>query len=249
MRLLDHVFLSVGYYLSWVVFGLVGVLLNVVCIPFLVLPRRERFGTRTRAAIRKLFVFWLKWHHMTRVVNVRWRFEASELTTGTVYVANHPTILDATFLLARLPDAICIFKPKLINNPSIGPAALLAGYAAGDTGVDLIRDVAEKIAAGRSLLIFPEGTRTTAGQKLNPIKPGFALIARRAGAPIRMIIVRSSRNLTPRGRAWWRLPDFPSWVEFTLGDEIPADSPLSVSEISAEVERRFLNVVERVSSS
>jgi len=45
------------------------------------------------------------------------------------------------------------------------------GYIAGEKGVDLVREVAARIAAGQSLLIFPEGTRTATGATLGPLKP------------------------------------------------------------------------------
>ena len=125
------------YYLSWAVFGAVGLLLNFG----LRRPHAaSRIGRRLRAssvrsAIRRLFRAWLAWLHATGVVAVEWAgFDGEELQPGTVYIANHPTLIDATFILARLPDAICIFKPSLMSNPAVGPAAVMAGYVRGDTG-------------------------------------------------------------------------------------------------------------------
>src|SRR4029434_10956886 len=138
--------------------------------------------------------------HSARVICVRCHgFKPEAMAGPAVYIANHPGLLDATFILSRLTDAICIFKPAIMRNPVLGPAALMGGYASGDNGVDLIRDVAARVAAGRSLLIFPEGTRTVSGKTLNPLKPGFALIASRAHAPVRVIVVRAPRDLVPKG--------------------------------------------------
>ncbi len=103
------------YYASWAVFGLVGLVLNLACI--LLLPMR---GTRAleravRSAIRRLFGAWLAWLHATGVVRVEWRgFGDAPLESGTVYIANHPTLVDATIILARLPDAVSIFKPSFL---------------------------------------------------------------------------------------------------------------------------------------
>lgn len=247
MRALVQLYYVFAYYLSWVWFGLGGLLLNLVCSVLLIFPQRERFGRSVRAAIRWLFSWWLKWMHASRVVRVSWHgFDDVTLAAGTVYVANHPTLVDAPFLLAMLPDAICIFKPALLRNPLIAPAAILAGYAAGDKGVDLIREAAEKVAAGRSLLIFPEGTRTEPGSRLNPLKPGFALIARRAHAPIRMISVRASPHLVPRRRPWWKPPVLPGWVDLTLDQEIPACTPMSPTEINAAVTERLAHLAATV---
>ncbi|MBC7365355.1 MAG: 1-acyl-sn-glycerol-3-phosphate acyltransferase, partial [Undibacterium sp.] len=150
------------YWLSWAVFAAVGLALNVVCAPLLFLPRRERFGPATRRVIRALFDLWVRWHHATHVILVDFIGFDGPVAPGTVIIANHPTIVDATFLLARLPNTICIFKPALMRSPAIGPAALMAGYVSGDAAIDLIHDVAACVASGKSLLVFPEGTPTTA---------------------------------------------------------------------------------------
>lgn len=211
------------YYGSWFIFAAVSLLLNLLLAPLLLTPKpEERFGGFARRMIRMLFNSWLKWLHLCGVVDVRWTGATEPpLPAGAVYVANHPTLVDATFLLARLPDAVCIFKPALLRNPAIGPAARVAGYIAGDQGVDTLRAAADAVAAGRSLLVFPEGTRTEPGVTLNPLKPGFILIARRAHAPIQLFRIRSSPDLVPRGRPWWQLPALPGWVELERGELIP----------------------------
>jgi 1-acyl-sn-glycerol-3-phosphate acyltransferase len=207
--------------ISWTLFAAVGVTLNIACAPLLLARDRARHGAAVRATIRRLFVAWCAWLHATRLIYVRFHGFTPDATSGpAVYIANHPGLLDATFILSRLPDTICIFKPAIMRNPVLGPAALMGGYASGDNGVDLIRDVASRVARGNSLLVFPEGTRTVPGTILNPLKPGFALIASRARVPVRVIVVRAPRDLVPKGWSWWRAPQFPSHVEITLLGEL-----------------------------
>lgn len=237
---LRRAWLALMYYLSWVWFGVGGILLNLVCLPLLLLPGRERLGRGVRAATRGMFSFWLQWMHASRVMRIDWRGFDRPLPTGVVYVANHPCLLDAPFLLARLPDTVCIFKPALLRNPFIGPAAILNGYvSAADQGVDLVRNAAARILAGQSLLIFPEGTRTAEGAALNPLKPGFALIAARARCPVQLIRVRTSPRLVRRGRPWWHVPPLPAWAEFTLGERIDWDPAMPLTELVADVEARL----------
>lgn len=220
-------------WVSWIVFGGVGVTLNVVCALMLPLPNRVRRGPAVRATIQKLFGAWCAWLHATRLIYVTWTgFTPKALDGAAVYVSNHPGLLDATFVLARLPDTICIFKPAIMRNPALGPAALMGGYVSGDTGLDLIRDVAERLQDGRSLLIFPEGTRTAADVNLNPLKPGFALIASRARVPVRLVVIRAPRDLVPKGWPWWRPPQFPAHVNVALlGDLVmePGESALDTA--------------------
>jgi 1-acyl-sn-glycerol-3-phosphate acyltransferase len=138
-----------------------------------------------------------------------------------------------------LPDTICIFKPSVIRNPALGPAAILAGYASGDAGVDLIRNVAARVVAGRSLLIFPEGTRTLSGVALNPLKPGFALIAARAQVPVRLLVIRAPRDLIPKGFPWWRIPVFPAHVEIALLGELDTAGATRAAELTARATQQL----------
>ena len=235
-----------AYYASWIVFLTVSLALNLVCALFLLARRRARFGGTARFAIRRLFRAWCAWLHATRLVYVEFRgFTPAALAGPAVYIANHPGLLDATFILSQLPDTICIFKPALIRNPAVGPAALLAGYASGDHGVDLIRDVAERVADGRSLLIFPEGTRTVAGSNLNEFRPGFAVIAQRAGVPVRPILVRAPRDLLPKRWRWWRAPAFPARVEITLLDPLPVAPAEPAAALTARAARQFSAALAR----
>ena len=243
-RAFQHGYYVGACYVSWLAFALVGLGLNVACAPLLLLPRRAGRGARVRRAIRRLFDLWRRWFHACGVLRIAWRGFEAPLARGTVYIANHPTLLDATLLLARLPDAVCIFKPALMRNPAIGPAAIMGGYIAGENGPDLVREVAARIAAGQSLLIFPEGTRTATGTTLGPLKPGFALIAARARAPVQLIVIRASADLVPRGRPWWRLPAvLPVWMEISLDRCWAHDPARSVRQLTDEVEQRLVSVL------
>ena len=244
IAVLKKAYYVTAYYLSWGFFFSVGFALNLFSLPLLLLPRRDSRGQWMRAVIRRLFELWVWWFNTSGVVRVRWHGFNEPLKPGTVFIANHPTLLDATFLLARLPETICIFKPALMRNPAIGPPAIMAGYVAGEPGVDLVREIAEKIAQNHSLLVFPEGTRTGPGLALGPIKPGFALIATRAHAPVQLIVIRASPDLVPRGRPWWRPPARqPSIVDIILDRRWEYEPARSSTELTEEVEQHLLAVL------
>jgi 1-acyl-sn-glycerol-3-phosphate acyltransferase len=233
------------YYLSWIVFGFVGLLLNIACMVLMLLPGREKFGPAVRATIRRLFGAWIAWLHATKVAVVEWTgFDGETLQPGTVYIANHPTIIDATIVLARLPDAVCIFKPALMRNPAVGPAAVMAGYVRGDSGIDLLKAAAVSVANGQSLLVFPEGTRTADGLVLGKMKPGFALIADRAKAPVRLLVIRTNSTLGRRGRPWWPAPlVIPANIQISLDKTFPYEPGRSAAELTICVETRICEVL------
>jgi 1-acyl-sn-glycerol-3-phosphate acyltransferase len=233
------------YYLSWAMFGAVGLGLNLACVALLLLPRREAAGPLVRTTIRLLFDGWLRWLHATRLIDVSWHgFEGVTLEAGTVYVANHPSLTDATFLLARLPQAVCLFKPSLMRNPVLGPAALMAGYVAAGSAWSIVRAASRQVARGRSLLVFPEGTRTSPGSRLNPLKPGFALIAARARAPVQLLVLRASPEWGARGRRLWPAPArLPAQFSVTLDRRWAYDPARDAAALTSAVERRLCEVL------
>lgn len=238
-------FYGARYFLSWFCFAAGALALNVACLPLLVIPGRRRAGAPVRGAIRSLFRLWGWWLDWSGVVRIAWLGFERPLTAGTVYVANHPTLIDATVILSRLPDAICVMKPSLIRNPFTGPAAAAAGYVVFGKTVDGVRDAAAKVAAGRSLLIFPEGTRTPDGAALGPMAHGFLMSAERARSPVELIVVRASPGLGRKGIPWWRLPTVvPASISVTQDRRWEWDGRRSSAELLLELEGRLRAVLD-----
>jgi 1-acyl-sn-glycerol-3-phosphate acyltransferase len=228
------------YYLSWFWFAAVALALNAACVPLLLIPGSPRAGALVRRAIRSLFSLWGWWLDWSGVVRVAWLGFERPLTAGTVYVANHPTLVDATVILSRLPDAICVMKPSLMRNPFTGPAAAAAGYVVFGRTVDGVRDAAAKVAAGKSLLIFPEGTRTPDGAILGPMVHGFLMSAERARAPVELLVVRASPGLGRKGSPWWRLPPvLPASITVTQDRRWEWDGRRTSAELLVELEGRM----------
>ena len=102
-----------------------------------------------------------------------------------------------------------------------------------------MRRAADKVAAAHTLVVFPEGTRTPVGERLLPFKPGFVLIARRAGVPIQLVRISTNSNVLTKGCAWWKLPRFPARIEVVAGPLIQADTAATPTELAAEIETWF----------
>ena len=246
MRVLLSVYHWLAYYLSFALFGLFGLLLNLGSLVLGWLPataRAERFFQRL---IHQHFRLWFRWLSFARIVLVRFTGRpAAAAGRGAVVVANHPGLMDATYLLARFPHAVCVFKPAIRRNPVLGAAARRAGYVASDAGHDSLRAAAGKVAAGHVLIMFPEGTRSR-GDTLLPFKPGFALVARIAQAPVQLVRITSEAPLLAKGLPWWRIPPLPVQVTVAFGPALPPPTPAQKTrEFVAEVERWFREPVGR----
>jgi 1-acyl-sn-glycerol-3-phosphate acyltransferase len=78
------------------------------------------------------------------------------------------------------------------------------------------------LRAGRQLLIFPEGTRT-GGSCVDSFKSGFALIAKRAGAPVQTVFIDSNSRFLGKGWPLLKKPDFPLRYRIRLGPAVAVD--------------------------
>jgi 1-acyl-sn-glycerol-3-phosphate acyltransferase len=120
-----------------------------------------------------------------------------------VYMANHASLLDTPALFAGLPHPFRIMaKRGLFWIPFMGWHLWTAGNFPIDRGEGRrtamsLRRVIDRVSTGRSLAVFPEGTRTRDG-RLQELKPGAFKIALRAGVPIVPISIRGTFKLLPR---------------------------------------------------
>jgi 1-acyl-sn-glycerol-3-phosphate acyltransferase len=124
---------------------------------------------------------------------------------GLIVAANHPSMLDALMLVARLPRSACIMKSSLMRNPFLAPGARLARYIRNDSPRGMVRLAVEDLRQGGQLVIFPEGTRSTRWP-VNPFGPAFTLIAKRAGAPIQTVFIDTDSPYLGKGWPLWKLP-------------------------------------------
>ena len=153
-----------------------------------------------------------------------------------IVAANHPSLLDAVLIISRLPNAVCVMKASLMDNLLFGSAARLARYIRNDGAMQIIGQSRDSLASGAQLVIFPEGTRTTAFP-IDRFTPTLGMIARRAEAPVQTVILEFS---TPYlGKAWplFRRPVLPLHVRARLGRRF--DAPTDHAAFTRELDAHF----------
>lgn len=107
--------------------------------------------------------------------------------TPVIYVSNHRTNADPPLVCCAVPRRHAFMaKEELFKNKFFGGlitwlGAFPVSRGKGDMGV--IDTAVERLDEGRSLLIFPEGTRSKDG-KVHKGHSGAALTAVRSGKPI-----------------------------------------------------------------
>lgn len=161
---------------------------------------------------------------------------------GLLVAPNHPSLLDAVLIISRLPGMTCIMKAKIWDNPFLGAGARLAGYIRNDSPGKMVRLATAELQAGQQLLVFPEGTRTRNG-RLNEFKGGFALIARKAGAPVQTVFIETNSAFLGKGWPLLKMPNLPLYYRARLGRRFHVTGDVKV--FLAELEAYYRKELER----
>ena len=123
-------------------------------------------------------------------------------TEGPVlFVSNHQSFLDPVLIgVAQRREVHYLARETLFRHP------IFRRLIVSLNALPVRRDEADMAAfkralrvlrKGEQLLIFPEGTRTRDGG-LQPIRPGWALLAARSGATIVPAIIEGAHDAWPR---------------------------------------------------
>ena len=140
---------------------------------------------------------------------------------GLILAANHPTMLDAMLVVAHLPNSICVMRTDLMRNVFLGPGARLANYIGSRDGGSVVRESVAALREGRTVVFFPEGTRTSK-PPVDAFKPGLTFIAKLARAPIQTVLIRCESPYLRKGWPLLRIPPRIVRIHVTLGRRFEA---------------------------
>jgi len=175
---------NVGWYAGTVTIALAGA-------PILLLPRH---------AVVAWAKFWIRfclwWLRVT--VGLTHRLSGLEnLPAGPVIIASkHQSSWETLAYTLLFSDAAIVLKRELLFIPVVGWAMARAGNIAVERGDGaaalrgLVRQAKAVIADGRSILIFPEGTRVAVGDE-RPYQVGTAALYRQLGVPVVPVALNS----------------------------------------------------------
>lgn len=202
-------------------------------------PISALFG---RAALIRHSSFWsrlqaplARWILGIRVVE-----EGARPDYPVLYAAKHQAMFETLELQWRLGAPAMALKEELSRIPIWGWAtrrygALVIDRAGSATALrKMMKEARTAVGEGRSILIFPEGTRVKPGER-PPLKSGFAGLYRLLGLPVIPIALNTGRLMPKKGAK------HPGVVTIRYGEPIPPG--LSREEIEARV-HAAINVLE-----
>ena len=224
-------------------FGIGAFFVNAVCWLLSWLPHSRRVGTFARYAIHYLMRLWMWYLDMVNIVIVTFpAIGEVRRMRGVVLVANHPSLLDICWILAASPHVTCYIKSGIRRNNFFNASTRLAGYVSNDSGLVGLHEAVASVESGNILSVFPEGTRTHTAP-MNPLKPGFALIARQAGVPVQVLYFRSNTHSFTKG-VFFRHGPLPIRCDIKLGPRFEPDPARNAHRSAALVEAAMRSDLE-----
>lgn len=239
-ELLYKLFLSLRALLFWVVFVpgvIVCTILLALSIPF---PIKLRIG------ILRLWIpmtlFWLK-----LTCGLGYKIEGLENIpkTGFIVMSNHSSTWETFVMQSFLPPLVWVVKRELLFVPFFGWGLRAMNAIALKRGTgrqaikQLIEEGTQRMEEGRTVMIFPEGTRVPPGES-RPYKAGGAILAEQSQYPI-LPIAHNAGNFWPR-HSWIK---WPGTIKVVIGPVIDPKGKKS-GEIIKEVEDWIAPKVEEI---
>ncbi len=153
---------------------------------------------------------------------------------GFILLCNHQCWLDPMFVVVPV-NRICVFaaRDSLVKSLLFGWVFRIYScipIRRNHADVGAIRECIAKLKIGCGLVLYPEGTRTADG-RINQLKPGFALLAKRASVPIIPVVIDGAFEAWPRHQIMFS----PGKISIQYGRQI------NPQEIAAESDREFMS--------
>lgn len=166
---------------------------------------------------------------------------------GVVLVANHPSLLDIVILLSLVGEGDCVVAGKLIKNIYFGRVVKKVYIPnTGDTD-HLMEKCNQSLAEGNTVIIFPEGTRTTPGEPLHFTRgaANIALRCQRDVVPVHITCEPSGISKTVK---WYTVTPERMRYTFKVLPAIQIQAFLEQEEESSLASRRLTAKMEAILS-
>jgi 1-acyl-sn-glycerol-3-phosphate acyltransferase len=158
-----------------------------------------------------------------------------------IFMANHQSDFDILIILAHIPGQFrWIAKKELFRIPVFGAAMRNAGYIEIDRynhkmAMQSLDEVALRLREGKSVMSFPEGSRSRDGA-IKAFKQGLFYLAVKSGTPIVPISIVGSGGIMPKRS----LKITPGSVKLII------DKPIDVKNYAVENRHELIDQVRDV---
>jgi len=179
---------------GWFLFGCVALSLFLVVLTVLPLKKRTKqriMMTLISVAIRSDYQ--IMWHVPTRWIN------KDPLDKPAILIANHSSFVDLMVMIGSSNKLLLVTNDWVWNSPLFGFFIRYVEYihAKDETSFDLEK-IQKKVDEGYSILIFPEGTRSTDG-RIGRFRKGAFYLAEQLKMDILPVVLHGIHHALQKG--------------------------------------------------
>ena len=163
-----------------------------------------------------------------------------------IFISNHQSMMDIKLSLACIPiNFSFISKDTIFRVPILGAYMKVSGHIPIQRGEDrkayeTLLTAVKKLTAKKSLVVFPEGTRSEDGQ-LGTFKRGISLIILKSGRRVVPMAICGSNQFMPK-RGWLSHPE-KRCVKINFGKPLSFDNSRTDREYTIQVTNQLRNEV------
>lgn len=191
----------------WFIYFWAYILLSLPVSAYIWVLEKRGLNKRADQEVQGMVERWA--HRLMRLAGVSVHITGQEnLPEGAaVYVANHQGYFDIPIMLTSLKEPHGLVAKKEIDRlPGIRAwmrhlHCLFVDRSSPRAGAQVILDGEKLLRSGRSVTIFPEGTRSRGGA-MHAFKAGAFRIAARAEAPIVPVTIDGSYRIMEANNFW-----------------------------------------------
>ncbi|MCK5818912.1 MAG: 1-acyl-sn-glycerol-3-phosphate acyltransferase [Psychromonas sp.] len=208
--------------ISFVFFGMGGVVLTFIIFPVLTLciKNKTRRELKARKIIQQSFALFCGTMRFLGAIEYRFVGDKSfQEDENCIILANHPSLIDYVLIVSRLPQCVCLVKKSIWHNFFMKGVVQAAGYIQQQNGQSLIEDCDAWLKAGNVILIFPEGTRTTLGE-ISKLHRGAAQIAIKTKTDFRLLHISVNPPILTKQKKWYHVSDKKPLFEIKIKSKV-----------------------------
>ena len=159
-----------------------------------------------------------------------------------IFISNHQSMMDIKLSLAFIPvNFSFISKDTVFHIPILGAYMTASGHIPIQRTEDrkayaTLLTAINKLTAKKSLVVFPEGTRSEDG-KLGTFKRGISLIILKSGRRVVPMAICGSNQFMPK-RGWLSYPE-KRYVKICFGKPLSFDSTRTDREYTIDVTNKL----------
>ncbi|OQZ02920.1 MAG: hypothetical protein B6D34_08670 [Candidatus Brocadia sp. UTAMX1] len=244
MNLMYKLYQIVFTLYSWVLFVSIWMLSTLIAIVVSLDTKKKEnaFNTLERVSSRIAF----------KLLGIQVKIQGIEnipKNEPLIFISNHQSMIDIKLSLAFIPTNFSfISKDTIFRIPILGSFMTVSGHIPiqrtdDRKAYETLLTAIKKLSSKKSIVIFPEGTRSEDG-KLAPFKRGISLIILKSGKRVMPMAICGSSQLMPK-RGWLSHPE-KRHIKISFGKPLSFDNSRTDREYTIHVTNTLQAEVSRL---